>query len=192
MPKAKPATPERSLHVLGRNQKVMEQRERRQVTHINHKLSKEIVGLAGRSGCGIRLEELSGIRQRTEQRKEQKADSGQNRDYWPFYQLETFVAYKAALRSMPVEKVPAPYTSKTHHRCGRLGVGKANDFYCEFCDQHEHADENAARNIGAPWGMFCAWEPSKAPVVMAGVAPAHGVNDGPLNLVSDPNPQGLG
>jgi putative transposase len=152
----------------------LEQRERRQVTHINHKLSKEIVGLAERTGCGIRLEDLSGIRERSEQRKEQKSDNGQNRDYWPFYQLETFVAYKAALRSIPVEKIPAPYTSKTHHDCGHLGKRKGHDFYCEHCDQHEHADGNAARNIGAPWGLFCAWEPSKAPPVMDGVVPAYG------------------
>jgi putative transposase len=170
----------------------MEQREGRQVTHINHKLSKEIVGLAERTGCGIRLEDLSGIRQRTEQRKEQKSDNGQNRDYWAFYQLETFVAYKAALRSVPVEKVPAPYTSKTHHDCGRLGIRKGNDFYCEHCNKHEHADGNAARNIGTPWGMFCVWEPSKASAVMVDVAPVHGVDDGPLNSVQNLNPKGLG
>jgi putative transposase len=63
-------------------------------------------------------------------RREALSDNGQNRDYWPFYQLETFVAYKAALRSIPVAKIPAPYTSKTHHDCGRPGVRKSNDFYC--------------------------------------------------------------
>jgi IS605 OrfB family transposase len=154
--------------------KKLEQRERRQVTHINHKLSKEIVGLAERAACGIRLEDLSGIRQTTKQRKETKSDNGQNRAYWPFYQLETFVAYKAALRSIPVEKIPAPYTTKTHHDCGHLGIRKGNDFYCEHCDKHEHADGNAARNIGAPWGMFCAWESSKSPAVTDGAVPTFG------------------
>lgn len=184
----------KALQAQGKHRAVkkLEQRERRQVTHLNRKLSKEIVGLAERSGCGIRLEELSGIRQRRAQRKEQKSDNGQNRAYWPFYQLETFVAYKAALRGVAVEKVPAPYTSKTHHECGRLGVRRGKDFYCECCDQHEHADGNAARNIGAPWGLFCVWGPSKLPPVMDGAVPVHGVDDCPLNLVSEPNPKGLG
>jgi|SRR5690242_10412560 transposase len=90
------------------------------------------------------------------------------------YQLETFSAYKAGMRSIPVEKTPAPYTSKAHHRCGWLGVRKENDFYCEYCDRHEHADGNAARNIGEPWGMFCAWGPSKVPSVTGGAASARG------------------
>lgn len=76
----------KALHEGGTHRAVqkLEQRERRQVTHLNHKLSKEIVALAERAGCGR--------------------------------------------------------------------------------------------------GLFCAWEPSKAPVVMAGVAPAHGVDDDPPKL----------
>jgi putative transposase len=183
----------KKLQRLGKYRAVkkLEHREQRTVAHINHKISKEIVGLAERTGCGIRLEDLSGIRQASKQRKETKSDNGQNRDYWPFYQLETFVGYKAAIRSIPVEKTPAAYTSKTHHVCGRLGVRKGNDFYCPVCDKHEHADGNAARNIGAPWGMFCAWEPSKGSSVMDDSVPAHGPNDEALNLVRKANPLGL-
>jgi putative transposase len=183
----------KKLQRLGKHRAVkkLEQRERRTVTHINHKISKEIVGLAERAGCGIRLEDLTGIQQTSKQRKKTKSDNGQNRDYWPFYQLETFVGYKSAIRSIPVENIPAAYTSKTHHACGRLGIRKGNDFYCPACSKHEHADGNAARNIGEPWGMFCAWEPSKGSVVMAGPVPAYGPNDEALNLVRDPNSKGL-
>ena len=156
------------------------------MAHINHKISKEIVGLAKRFGFGLRFEDLTGIRQNIKQRKRTKSDAGQNRDTWPFFQLEQFSKYKALAPAVPVENIPAPYTSKTHHECGHLGVRKGNDFYCPTCDQHEHADGNAARNIGMGWeGRICAWEPSKGPVVIAGSALAHGVNDSPLNLVSE-------
>ena len=167
--------------------KKLDKRESRIVVHINHKISKEIVGLAKRFGFGLRFEDLTGCRSTMKQRKKTKSDAGLNRDTWPFFQLEQFSAYKALGASVPVENVPAPYTSKTHHRCGHLGIRKGNDFYCPTCDQHEHADGNAARVIGKWEGFFSAWEPSKGPVVIAGSALAHGVNDSPLNLVSEVN-----
>lgn len=182
----------KKLQSLGKHRAVkkMEQRERRTVTHINHTISKRIVGLAKRSGCGIRLEDLSGIRQNTKQRKTTKSDNGKNRDYWPFFQLETFVTYKSELSSVAVEKMPAPYTSKTHYACGRIGVRKRHDFYCPHCDKHEHADGNAARNIGGYVGMFCAVEPSKGPSVEDGSALPYGLPDTALNPVRETDPQG--
>jgi IS605 OrfB family transposase len=183
----------KKLQKLGKHRAVkkLEQRERRTITHINHKISKEIVGLAERTGNGIRLEDLSGIRQNSKQRKETKSDNGQNRDYWPFYQLEKFCGYKAALSSVPVEKIPAAYSSKTHHTCGHIGLRKGNDFYCPHCDKHEHADGNAARNIGEPWGMFCAIEPSNGSSVMGDSALSYGLDGTAPNLVREVNPEGL-
>jgi IS605 OrfB family transposase len=92
------------------------------VTHINHCLSKEVVVLAHRCNAGIRLEDLTGIRQRSRQQQAIKTDAGQNRDYWPFSQLERFITYKAHLTGIVVEQVPAAYTSKGCHRCGALGT----------------------------------------------------------------------
>ena len=171
--------------------KKLERKERRTVTHINHCISKQIVGLAVRYGCGLRFEDLSGIRQNSRQRKKTKSDSGKNRDYWPFFQLEQFSKYKAIPQAVPVENIPAPYTSKTHHVCGRIGIRKGFDFYCPSCDKHEHADANAGRNIGQWTGMFCAFDPSKASSVILEAGLAHGVYGGPLNLVSDANPSRL-
>lgn len=171
--------------------KKLEHKERRTITHINHCISKQIVGLAVRFNCGLRFEDLSDIRKNSRQRKTTKSDAGKNRDYWPFFQLEQFSKYKCLLQSVPVENVPAPYTSKTHNVCGRIGVRKGFDFYCPHCDKHEHADANAGRNIGQWTGMFCAFDPSKAPAVITGVDLTHGVYDGPLNLVSDANPSWL-
>jgi putative transposase len=183
----------KKLQRLGKHRTVrkMEQRERRTVTHINHRISKQIVDLAERNGCGIRLEDLSGIRKTAKQRKTTKSDAGKNRDYWPFFQLETFCLYKSKLRSVATEKVEAPYTSKTHHTCGRIGVRNRHDFYCAHCDEHEHADGNAARNIGAWVGMFCAIEPSKGVPVEGTSAPSYGRSDTALNSVSNANSQGL-
>jgi IS605 OrfB family transposase len=118
----------KKLQAIGKHRAVkkLERRERRMIAYINHCLSKEVVALAQRCHAGIRLEDLSGIRQRSKQRKFIKRDAGQNRDYWPFFQLETFIIYKAHLAGVAVEKVPAAYTSKSCHCCGALGT--RNDF----------------------------------------------------------------
>jgi len=183
----------KKLQALGKHRAVrkMEQRERRAVTHINHTISKQIVGLAKRHGCGIRIEDLGGMRKGAKQRKTTKTDNGLNRDYWPFYQLEVMGGYKAALLGVAVEKIPAPYTSKTHNACGRIGVRNRHHFYRAHCDKHEHADANASRNIGGYVGLFCAVEPSKGMPVMDISAPPHGLYGTALNLVREANPHGL-
>ncbi|MFF1559068.1 transposase [Streptomyces sp. NPDC058279] len=48
-------------------------REARHATHVNHKISKEIVAVARRTGRGIALEELSGIRDRVRPSRDQRA-----------------------------------------------------------------------------------------------------------------------
>lgn len=183
----------RKLQKLGKHRAVrkMEQKERRTVTHINHTISKQIVGLAKHHGCGIRMEDLSGIRKTSRQRKVAKSDAGKNRDYWPFFQLETFCDYKAVLDRVASEKVPAAYTSKTHFDCGRLGTRKGRNFYCAHCNKHEHADGNASRVIGGFVGLFCAVEPSKGASVVDASARPHGRPDTAPNSVSDANPHGL-
>ncbi len=70
---------------------------------------------------GLRFEDLSGIRQSSLQRKKTKSDASKNRDYWAFYQLELFTRYKAVKAGVPVESLPAPYTSKSDHRNGVIG-----------------------------------------------------------------------
>lgn len=101
--------------------KRLEQRERRIMTHINHVISKELVQFAKDFEMGLRFEDLSGIRQTSKQRKKTKSDAGNNRDSWAFYQLEVFTRYKAIRAGVPVQSVPAPYTSKSDHRNGVLG-----------------------------------------------------------------------
>jgi putative transposase len=140
------------------------------ITHINHCLSKEVVALAQRCQAGIRLEDLAGIRQRSRQRQTTKTDAGKNRDYWPFFQLEQFILYKAHLAGVEVEKVPAAYTSKSCHRCGAFGTRKRHGFVCSRCTYHAHADANAAMNVRDWQGLCC-------PLVLEASADgAHGMS----------------
>lgn len=168
----------KKLQVAGKHRaiKKLECRERRIVTHINHCLSKDVVALAHRCNAGIRLEDLSGIRQRSRQRQTTKTDAGQNRDYWPFFQLEHFITYKTHLAGVAVEKVPAAYTSKSCHRCGALGTRKKHSLLCPRCHYHAHADANAAQNIRDWHGLCC-------PLVLE--APADGAHGMPLSTVRD-------
>lgn len=155
----------KKLQRLGKHKAVkkLESREHRIVTHINHCLSKELVSLAVRQGAGIQLEDLSSIRQTTKQRRVTKSDAGQNRDYWPFFQLETFIRYKATAAGVAINKVRPHYTSKTCHVCGALNERKKHAYVCARCGHQAHADANAAMNIRDWYGLCCPLE-LKAPM----------------------------
>jgi putative transposase len=157
--------------------KKLENRERRIVQYVNHCISKEIVALAVRSDAGIRIEDLSGIRINAKQRKATKSDAGQNRDYWPFYQLEQFITYKAAFAEIPVESVAPAYTSKSCHNCGAINTRKKHAYACERCGHRSHADANAAQNIRDWFGLHC-------PLVLH--APMGGPHEMALNMVREP------
>jgi putative transposase len=146
-----------TLQAQGKHRAVkkLDSRERRLITHINHCISKEMVAMAVRLHAGIRLEDLSGIRQSTQQRKITKADAGQNRDYWPFYQLETFIRYKALAVGVKIEGVRPHYTSQTCHACGAINKRHKHAYVCTRCGHKAHADANAAMNIRDWSGLCC-------------------------------------
>ncbi|MGW7362934.1 RNA-guided endonuclease InsQ/TnpB family protein [Streptomyces sp. NPDC054841] len=89
-------------------------REARHAAHVNHKISKEIVAVAQRTGRGIALEELGGIRDRVRPFRDQRAALSS----WPFHQLEEHIRYKAQRAGVPVILVDAHYTSQMCPRCG--------------------------------------------------------------------------
>jgi len=69
---------------------------------------------------------------------------------WAFFQLRTFIAYKAVMASVRVVLVNPAYTSQTCSHCGHCE--KANrksqsKFLCVQCGYACHADLNAAVNI---------------------------------------------
>jgi len=176
------ASKRRRLQRAGKYKTVkrLEQKERRTMQHVNHIISKELVSFAQRHGCGIRFEDLSDIRQ-TRQRKTTKRDSGQNRDFWNYFDLEQKTLYKALLAGVPFEKIPAAYTSKTCCKCGALGIRNRHSFKCERCGYRGHSDHNAGRNISAWLGLSC-------PLVLE--VPSGGVHGTPLSSVTESGPCG--
>ena len=65
---------------------------------------------------------------------------------WSFYQLQSFLQYKARLRSIPIVFVEPRNTSKECSRCGSEGARIGKNFVCQ-CGHVDHADANAGFNI---------------------------------------------
>lgn len=150
------AAKRRRLQKVGKHKTVkrLEQKEQRIIRHVNHIIAKELVRFARKHGCGIRMEDLSGIRQ-SKQRRSTKSKADQNRDFWPYFDLETKTAYKALGGSVAFEKVPAAYTSKTCRKCGAIGIRNRHNFRCERCGYQGHADHNAGSNLANWLGLSC-------------------------------------
>jgi IS605 OrfB family transposase len=131
-----------------RRLKKRRRKEARRAKDINHKIAKHVVAEAERTGRGIALEDLTGIRGRVRFRKPQRAAHSS----WSFAQLGQFIAYKARRAGVPVVYVDPAYTSRTCAECGH--VDKANRvsqawFACRSCGVVAHADRNGSRNIRA-------------------------------------------
>ncbi|MGW1758523.1 RNA-guided endonuclease InsQ/TnpB family protein [Streptomyces mirabilis] len=131
-----------------RRLKKRRRKEARRARDINHKIAKHVVAEAERTGRGIALENLTGIRERVRLNKPQRATHSS----WSFAQLGAFIAYKARRAGVPVVHVDPAYTSRTCAECGH--VDKANRvsqawFACRNCGFVDHADRNSSRNIRA-------------------------------------------
>ncbi|MFK4100682.1 RNA-guided endonuclease InsQ/TnpB family protein [Streptomyces sp. NPDC019531] len=121
-------------------------KEQRHATHTNHVISKEIVAVAQRTGRGIAVEALDGIRERVRLRRDQRATLSS----WPFHQLGHHLAYKARRAGVPFLEVDAAYTSQRCPRCGH--TEKANrptrdHFSCRWCGLGGPADLVAGVNV---------------------------------------------
>ncbi|MDF1539199.1 MAG: transposase, partial [Candidatus Thorarchaeota archaeon] len=129
-----------------REVKRIKDRESRIVRELNHQISRKIVDTAFEENNGIRLEDLSGIRDTVKTRKSFRYSLHS----WSFYQLKLMIEYKAKLLGIKVEHVNPAYTSKTCSRCGSLGTRQGKKFECPDCGHVDHADVNAAFNIAEP------------------------------------------
>jgi putative transposase len=131
-------------------------KEARFATDTNHCIAKRIVAEAQRTGRGIALEELTGLRGRVRLRRPQRATLHS----WAFAQLGQFIAYKARLAGVVVVHVDPAYTSQRCADCGHLDKGNRQgqaSFVCRSCGVAAHADHNAARNIAARgWAGWAA------------------------------------
>lgn len=110
-------------------------------------ISKQLVQCAKHTKRAIAVEDLTGIRTRTRGRG---ADTRAKHSNWAFYQLRSFIAYKARMAGVKVIAVDPAYTSQRGYACGH--IEKANrtsqsSFLCKCCGHAAHADVNAAKNI---------------------------------------------
>ncbi|WP_369408687.1 RNA-guided endonuclease InsQ/TnpB family protein [Herbidospora daliensis] len=134
-------------------------KESRFATDTNHVISNRIVTEAKRTGRGISLEDLSGIRERVRLRKPQRVTLHS----WNFHQLGSFIAYKAARLGVPLVHVDPACTSRECSTCGHVDIKNRPDqatFSCTSCGFAEHADVNAARDIASRGAM--GWAVSHA------------------------------
>lgn len=123
-------------------------KESRFAANVNHTIAKQIVTEAERTGRGIALEALGGIRERVRLRKPQRVTL----HTWSFHQLGSFISYKAARSGVAVIHVDPAHTSQQCSRCGHVDRRNRPDqatFRCTSCGFAEHADVNAARNIAS-------------------------------------------
>ncbi|MEW2479669.1 transposase [Mycobacterium sp. NPDC049093] len=136
-------------------------KEARFATDVNHQISKRIVAEAERTGRGIAVEDLTGIRERVRLRKPQRATHSS----WAFAQLGVFLTYKAARAGVPIVHVDPAYTSQRCTDCGHIDKRNRTsqaEFVCRDCGfTAEHADILGADNIAhrAP----TTWAQSTAP-----------------------------
>jgi putative transposase len=126
-----------------RKLKTIKHRESNITKDLNHKISRKVVNYAKQNNCGIKLEDLTGIRKTTKQAKSFKYALNS----WAYYQLQQFIEYKAQLAGVPVVKIEPAYTSQRCQMCGRLGTRNDKRFKCPYCGYTVHADINASWNI---------------------------------------------
>ena len=125
-------------------------REARIIRDMNHKMSRKIVDYAAQNGCGVRLENLKGIRKNTGGKK----GFSHNVNSWPFYQLRQMVEYKAKLRGVTVQYVAPAYTSQICSRSGLIGQRDGDTFKSPKYGV-ESAHVNAAFNIANAISGVC-------------------------------------
>ncbi len=126
--------------------KALSGKEARFRADTNHTISKVLVSKAKDTGRGIALEDLKGINNRVTVRRNQR-----NMHFsWGFYQLRTFIEYKARLSGVPVAVVPAYNTSITCPKCDCINKRNRRsqaEFCCKSCGYTDHADHVGAINI---------------------------------------------
>ena len=138
-----PSTRKNARRVLKR----LSGKERRYQQGVNHRISKHIVEQAKGANQAIVLEDLEGIRQRTNPRLRRSQRGLHNR--WAFYQLRQFIHYKAQRAGVEVVVIPPAFTSQMCSCCYHMGTRRGARFRCSNCGVSLDADHNSAINMAA-------------------------------------------
>jgi IS605 OrfB family transposase len=159
-----------------RKLKARARREARAVRDVNHRIAKQLVASAERTGRGIGMEDLAGIRDRVRLPAAQRGELNS----WSFYQLQAFIAYKAKRAGVPVVVVDARNTSRRCPRCGHTANANRpsrDHFACVGCGLVGPADQVAAVNVRDRARM--TWAVVNQPMVADTPQPAVGTSDKP-------------
>ena len=145
-------------------------RERRFQSWVNHNVSKHIVGRAKLNQCSIAIEDLTGIRERTNQQPRNKTERRRSNS-WAFYQLRQFLFYKALGSGVEIVLVNPAYTSQSCHKCLYVHPVKGKSyrngktFNCGHCYWKGDADFNGANvirllgaSVNSPGGSYLSCE----------------------------------
>jgi len=121
-------------------------RERRFQQWMNHNISKTIIKQAKQHNAAVAIEDLTGIRERTNHLPRNKTERRRS-NCWSFYQLRMFLEYKGVREGVELIAVPPAYTSQTCHHCLHIGLRSDKKFKCANCNWSGDADLNAAKMI---------------------------------------------
>jgi len=127
-------------------------RERRFQTHQNHTISYQLVQKAKNQKQVIALEDLTGIRERTNRLPRSKTERRRSNS-WSFHQLRSFLIYKCIKFAVKMVFVDPRYTSKICQNCLHIhpvqdkSYRSGKSFRCGHCSWCGDADLNGALNI---------------------------------------------
>jgi IS605 OrfB family transposase len=136
----------KQTHSAKRKLRELSGKERRFAADVNHCIAKDIVETARRTGRGLAVEDLNGIRDRIRAKRDQRAVLHS----WAFSQLRLFLEYKSALAGVPLVAVDPRNSSRECSVCSHTEKSNRPSqsiFRCKSCGFTAHADENAATNL---------------------------------------------
>ena len=124
-------------------------RERRYQAWLNHNISKAIIAEAKETQSFVSIENLTGIRERTNQKPRSKTERRRSNS-WTFFQLRTFLEYKGIKEGVEVIAINPAYISQTCHCCLHIGLRSNKSFKCSNnvkCGWISDADKNGSKMI---------------------------------------------
>lgn len=133
--------------------------ERRYQQWLNHNISKLIVLSALQNNAIIAIEDLTGIRERTNSQPRNQIERRRSNS-WAFFQLRMFLSYKSLKYGVELVAVNPAYTSQTCAECLHIHPVKGKSyrsgkvFKCGHCGNHCDADVNGSKMISIVGAVF--------------------------------------